>query len=81
MPIVDVVASLPISISGLGVRERTFDFLLNQLTGTPTGMAVAASLIGFVFHSFWGLIGGIAFITEPARSKLPTLLNEDEEQN
>jgi len=79
MPIVDVVASLPISISGLGVRERTFDFLLNQLTGTPTGMAVAASLIGFVFHSFWGLIGGLAFITEPTRKKITTLLIEDED--
>lgn len=78
MPIVDAVSSLPISISGLGVRERTFDFLLNQLTGTPTGMAVAASLIGFVFHSFWGLVGGIAFITEPTRKKTP-LLNNDED--
>jgi len=67
MPLVDIMASLPISISGLGVRERTFDFLLSQLTGIPTGMAVAASLIGFLFHSFWGLVGGLAFVTEPAR--------------
>ena len=79
MPIVDVVASLPISISGLGVRERTFDFLLNQLTGTPTSMAVSASLIGFIFHSFWGIIGGIAFVTEPSRRKITTLLENDDD--
>lgn len=79
MPLVDIMASLPISISGLGVRERTFDFLLNQLTGIPTGMAVAASLIGFLFHSFWGVIGGIAFVTEPTRIQPSTSKNDAEE--
>jgi len=63
MPVVDVVSSLPISISGLGVRERTFDFLISQLTGIPPAAAVAASLIGFLFNLFWGLVGGIAIIT------------------
>ena len=71
MPLVDIMASLPISISGLGVRERTFDYLLNQLTGIPTGMAVAASLIGFLFHSFWGFLGGLAFVTEATRKSTP----------
>ncbi len=69
MPVVDVIAALPISVSGLGVRERTFDFLLSRLTGITTSEAVAASLIGFLFTLFWGLIGGLAIIT--ARSKKP----------
>lgn len=81
MPIVDVVASLPISISGLGVRERAFEFLLSQLTGIPTSAAIAASLIGFLFHTFWGLVGGIAFLTERSANKTteldpPTSLNQ-----
>ncbi|WP_411827540.1 lysylphosphatidylglycerol synthase transmembrane domain-containing protein [Luteolibacter sp. AS25] len=63
MPLVDVVTALPISISGLGVRERTFDFLLGKLTGIPTASAIAGSLIGFLFTLFWGLIGGLAIIT------------------
>lgn len=70
MPIVDVVTALPISVSGLGVRERTFDFLLSRLTGIETSEAVAASLIGFLFNLFWGLIGGLAIIA--ARSHKPT---------
>lgn len=63
MPIVDVASALPISISGLGVRERTFDYFLSQLTGIPTAAAVSASLIGFLFNLFWGLVGGLAIVT------------------
>jgi uncharacterized membrane protein YbhN (UPF0104 family) len=69
MPVVDTIAALPISVSGLGVRERTFDFLLSRLTGIETSEAVAASLIGFLFNLFWGLIGGLAILT--ARSQKP----------
>lgn len=71
MPVVDVISSLPISISGLGVRERTFDFFLSQLTGIPTASAVAASLIGFLFNLFWGLVGGLAIITARHSVKFP----------
>lgn len=71
MPVVDVIVALPISVSGLGVRERTFDFLLSRLTGIETSDAVAASLIGFLFNLFWGLIGGVAILT--ARSHKPTI--------
>lgn len=67
MPIVDVVAALPISISGLGVRENTFNFLISQLTGIPAAAAVAASLIGFLFTLFWGLVGGLAILTARRR--------------
>ncbi len=67
MPIVDVVAALPISISGLGVRENTFNFLISQLTGIPAAAAVAASLIGFLFTLFWGLAGGLAILTARRR--------------
>ncbi|MBK1831398.1 flippase-like domain-containing protein [Verrucomicrobiaceae bacterium R5-34] len=62
MPIVDVVSALPISISGLGVRERAFDFLVSELAGIATSSAVSASLIGFLFHVFWGVVGGIYLI-------------------
>jgi glycosyltransferase 2 family protein len=71
MPVVDVIAALPISVSGLGVRERAFDYLLNLLTGIETSQAVAASLIGFVFHLFWSLVGGLLMLT--ARSRKPAL--------
>lgn len=69
MPIVDVATALPISISGLGVRERAFEFLLGKLTGVPTGITVSASLIGFLSTLFWSLVGGLAVITSRSAGK------------
>ena len=69
MPIVDVITALPISVSGLGVRERAFDFLIGKLTGIPTDTAVTASLIGFLFTLFWSLVGGLVFIIARTPSK------------
>jgi uncharacterized membrane protein YbhN (UPF0104 family) len=62
MPIVDAAASLPISISGLGVRERTFEALLAGLASVPEAVGVSASLAGWIFNLFWGLVGGVLFL-------------------
>jgi uncharacterized membrane protein YbhN (UPF0104 family) len=62
MPIVDTVAGLPISVSGLGVREKTFETLIHALTQLPEATAVAASLVGWFMSVIWGLIGGLIFI-------------------
>lgn len=70
MPVVDVVTALPISVSGLGVRERIFEFLIGKLTGIPTSAAVAGSLIGFLFTLFWGLVGGLAILTARSDKKI-----------
>jgi uncharacterized membrane protein YbhN (UPF0104 family) len=63
MPIVDTAAGLPISVSGLGVREKTFETLVHALTGLPGAMAVSASLAGWLMSMVWGLIGGLVFIS------------------
>jgi uncharacterized protein (TIRG00374 family) len=63
MPIVDAVAGLPFSISGLGVREKTFETLIHALTGLPETLAVSASLVGWLMGVVWGLIGGLIFIS------------------
>lgn len=65
MPIVDTVAGLPISVSGLGVRETTFETLIHGLTGLPGATAVSASLVGWLMGVVWGLIGGLVFIGSP----------------
>jgi len=64
MPVVDVASSLPISISGLGVREKTFEFFLSEITSVSTSAAISASLIGFLFQAFWGLVGGGGLVFE-----------------
>ena len=67
MPVVDMAAALPISVSGLGVREKTFETLMAALCGLPEATGVAASLAGWLFNVFWGLIGGAIFILFRAR--------------
>ena len=44
MPMVDVASSLPISISGLGVREKTFEFFISEMSSISPGAAVQARL-------------------------------------
>lgn len=62
MPIVDLVAALPISVSGLGVREKTFETLLTAFSSIPEATAISASLAGWLFSLAWGLAGGLLFM-------------------
>ncbi|MCW0220075.1 MAG: flippase-like domain-containing protein [Prosthecobacter sp.] len=62
MPIVDTAAGLPISVSGLGVREKTFETLVSAMTSVPEATAVSASLAGWMMSVVWGLFGGLLFI-------------------
>ena len=70
MPIVTVATSLPISVSGIGVREGLFKNLLGDLTGTPAEVAVLISLAGFLSYVCWSLVGGVIWLSsKPARKK------------
>lgn len=59
MPAVDLLASLPISISGLGVREGLLVEWLGSQPGCDPIHALSASLLGFAAIGVWGLIGGL----------------------
>jgi len=74
MPIVDALAGLPISVSGLGVREKTFETLMHGLTGLPEATAVSASLLGWLMGVTWGLLGGLLFLRGSAREKPATAI-------
>lgn len=64
MPIIDTAAGLPISISGLGVREKTFESLVGGLSGLSASLAIAASLAGWLMNVAWGLLGGLLFLRD-----------------
>jgi uncharacterized membrane protein YbhN (UPF0104 family) len=68
--IADAVASLPISVAGLGVREQAFQSLLSLWHGVPPASSVALSLAGFVLFLSWAAIGAACLFTEPARPRL-----------
>jgi len=59
MPVVDLMASLPVTISGLGVRENVLVELLGSQPGCDPVRALAASLLGFAAIGLWGLGGGL----------------------
>lgn len=69
MPVVDAMASLPISISGIGVRERTFEALLSSFADVPEAACVSAAFIGWLFSVFWGLVGGLLFLKGGQKAK------------
>ena len=71
MPIVDAAASLPVSISGLGVRERTFEALLAGLANVPEAVGISASLTGWIFSLFWGIVGGVMFLSARHTAVIP----------
>jgi len=59
MPLVDAIASLPISISGLGIREGLLVEWLGGQPGIGASQALVASILGFAALGLWGLIGGV----------------------
>ncbi len=62
MPIISTITALPISLSGLGVREVLFQQLFGALFGTPTDIAKVVSLTGFAMVLFWSLVGGVIYL-------------------
>jgi hypothetical protein len=53
---------LPISLSGIGVREQLFQNVLSSLFGISKGLAVMISVTGFLMVVFWGLVGGCVYL-------------------
>ena len=60
-PVAAIVAALPISIGGLGVRENVMVELFNSVGGEPSPV-LAMSLLGYAAGIIASLLGGIAFI-------------------
>lgn len=68
MPAVDFAASLPLSVSGLGVREG---LLVEWLPRNPV-QSLALSLLGFAAIGLWGLIGGLWLLFDRRRHGVVT---------
>ena len=60
-PIIEVVTMLPVSLSGLGIREKSYEYLLEAIAGVPQHIAALTSLGGFSCIVFWALVGGSLF--------------------
>lgn len=62
MPVVTVISSVPISFSGLGVREQLFQTLLGDLGGLDGELSVLISLTGFLIYVVWSLVGAVIYL-------------------
>jgi uncharacterized protein (TIRG00374 family) len=62
MPVINTIASLPISVGGAGVREKLFEEMLSKLCGIQPAVADAISLTGFSVLVFWAIVGGVVYL-------------------
>jgi uncharacterized protein (TIRG00374 family) len=62
-----LLALLPVSISGLGVREAAFIALLSPLAIAAETAVTYSLLILFVFNIFGGALGALAWVLRPLR--------------
>lgn len=61
MPIVAVITAIPISISGIGLRESLFVSLLAPF-GVTAAVATLVSVAGFLINTVGSLAGGLVFL-------------------
>ncbi|HJU11421.1 MAG TPA: lysylphosphatidylglycerol synthase transmembrane domain-containing protein [Candidatus Binataceae bacterium] len=71
VPITNVIASLPVTINGLGMREAGYLVLLG-MAGVSKDQAIALSILYFAATLAGGFTGIIAFVTTP----IPASANE-----
>ena len=71
MPVIDAISGLPISVAGVGVREKLFEVLMADLAGVPAETAVAASLAGFACNVVWAGLGAVFFLRRRRGDALP----------
>lgn len=63
VPLISFLLVLPISLSGLGVREGGYVYLFAQ-AGVPAPLALAMSLLFYALNVATGLIGGVLYAFE-----------------
>lgn len=75
VPIANVLAALPITLNGLGVRETTY-LVMFGMAGIRHDDAIALGLLWFAATMIAGLTGAIAFVTTP--TPLATSVSRDD---
>ncbi|MCX6978592.1 MAG: lysylphosphatidylglycerol synthase transmembrane domain-containing protein [Verrucomicrobia bacterium] len=62
MPIINTITALPISVGGLGVREKLFQVFLGDLCHVKDSVAALMSSTGYALNLIWGMIGGVLYL-------------------
>jgi hypothetical protein len=65
------LAALPVTPSGLGVRENLFVWLLAvPVFDLKPGLALSLSLLGYTVNLAWSAIGGLVYMVMPQRAEI-----------
>jgi glycosyltransferase 2 family protein len=80
VPVVVCISALPITPSGLGVRENLYVLLLAapQIQVEPT-RALSLSLLAYTGFLLWSILGGLVYVTRKEREHLGELQVEADE--
>ena len=72
------ISALPITPSGLGVRENLFVLMLAvPEIGVPKTTALSLSLLAYAGSLFWSLVGGIVYLGLKKKQHLEEVTQED----
>ncbi len=80
VPIIICISALPITPSGLGVRENLFVLMLAvPEIGVVATKALSLSLLAFAGSLFWSLVGGAVYVSLKEREHLEEVTEANEE--
>jgi uncharacterized protein (TIRG00374 family) len=68
VPLITVIAMLPVSVAGLGVRESSTVFFFGRI-GVEPATALSMSLVWFALSVIVSALGGFAFLVDTRASK------------
>lgn len=73
VPTIGCISALPITPSGLGVRENLYVLVLaSPAINVPATSALSLSLLAYAGSLFWSLVGGLVYVTLKERHHLRT---------
>lgn len=79
-PLVNVFATLPISVNGLGVREGAYVYFLTHV-GIDAEAAIAFAFLWFALVLFSGAIGGVVYLRSEGETSLDRGRDRDADAN
>jgi len=75
VPMIYCISALPITPSGLGVRENLFVMTLGVIGVSPTP-ALSISLLAYAGSLFWSLVGGLVYLSLKESQHLKEVIEE-----
>jgi len=78
VPMIICISALPITPSGLGIRENLFVLMLAApAIAVPETPALSLSLLAYAGSLFWSLVGGAVYLTLRERHHLAEVAREE----